>query len=115
MLPPKTMACFLSARSQGFIFGLLIHYDLGNARKGSWVVISFRTITFSGSFFVRAGLQSEGFAVLFKRFGPEICENFCIENKIETTDSGNRKCSPSWVVLHDYYFIALLRHFRLND
>ena len=40
---------------------------------------------------------------------------FWIENKIETTDSDNRKRSPRLVVLHDYYFIALVRRFGLND
>ena len=39
---------------------------------------------------------------------------FWIENKIETTDSDNRKRSPRLVVLHDYYFIALFRRVRLN-
>ena len=40
---------------------------------------------------------------------------FWIENKIETTDSDNRKRSPRLVVLHDYYFIALFRRVGLND
>ena len=39
---------------------------------------------------------------------------YWIENKIETTDSDNRKRSARLVVLHDYYFIALLRRVRLN-
>jgi hypothetical protein len=40
---------------------------------------------------------------------------FRIENKIEPTDSDKRKCSPVFVVLLDYYFIALFGRCGLND